>query len=523
MKTYFYLTLTIFILLFSSCNDEVVINDFQENSELVSYDDIKVLNGRLYFPNESIFQNFYSDLKEKEENEIADVLDRKFYSKEFYSLKPIVNDKTEEFQMQRHLKKIKNNKKGIQYKTAVAPVSDEELIDNFDDLEDVFGESVFASFLNQEAELQVADDIYKYTDTGLFIAKENEIESLNSYLDEEQISRNLLEPTSEPIRDAYIEEHNPDGGTVRVKEFEHFLPEDEFSDTTENNVITQVSNPTPTNVDDILKTIDVCSGTKPFIANLFGKTKVCIDKYESRRRVKVKYYNVNLKLAYSIGVKVKHQYKGWTGLWRKQDTDEMALGVNSVTWAFDHTKLIPKSSRAYPIRFYTYDGELYETIDNYYNAVFIGKNKPMPPLPFAKKLDVVVEFVTDGYTPLKNEYEVRKFFYENLFNVTKSVMSSYRKRELKRIGVIINVDKKTWVQYYAFNRMCTDCDKLETVFDWGVATPAISYTFDSPSGFSWDNFDLKFDMDFRRPDNTGVNLYGIAKRNGKWYGKRMVW
>jgi hypothetical protein len=497
--------------------------DLQENLEFVNFEDVEVLNGRLYFPNKSTFQSFYSNLKEKEEYEIADILESKFYSKDFYSLKPIVNDKTEQSQVQRHLSKIKNNKTGLKYKTTVP---DEELIDNFDDLEDIFGEDVFASFLNQEAELQVADEIYKYTDTGLFIAKEEDIENLNSYLDEEQISKNLLEPTAEPIRESYIQEYNPTGGTVEVNDFEYFLPEKEAISEINNNVVSTINNSTSNNsdeIEEILKNIDICSGTKPFIANLFGKTKVCIDKYESKRRVKVKYYNVDLKLAYSIGVKVKHQYKGWTGIWRKQDTDEMTLGINSITWTFDHTKLIPKNSRSYPTRFYTYDGELYETVEGYYDAVYIGRDKPMPPLPFAKKLDVVVEFVTDGYTPLETEYEVREFFYETLYGITKNLMSNYRKRELKRIGVIINVDKKTWVQYYDFDKQCSDCDKLETVFDWGVATPAISYTFDSPSGFGWDNFELEFDMDFRKPSNTGVNLYGIAKRNGEWHGKRMVW
>lgn len=147
------------MLILTSCSDDIELNEIQENSETINYDEIQVLNGRLYFPNKSTFQNYYADLREKDENKVAEILQKQFYSKEFYSLKPIVNEQTEQLQVNRHLAKIKNNSKGLQQRSTT---SDEDLLENFDDLEDVFGEDVFTSFLNQDAELQVEDKIYKY-------------------------------------------------------------------------------------------------------------------------------------------------------------------------------------------------------------------------------------------------------------------------------------------------------------------------------------------------------------------------
>jgi len=168
-----------------------------------------VLNGRLYFPNITIFQNYYKELRNKDENKVADILEDKFYSKDFYSLKPIVNKRTEKTEIARHLAKIKTNKHGLQQKLTS---KNDDLLENFDDLEDIFGEDVFTSFLNQDAEIQVGEKIYKYTDTGLFIAKENEIDGLNSYLNKKQISNNLLMETPESIKLTYIANYNPCGG-----------------------------------------------------------------------------------------------------------------------------------------------------------------------------------------------------------------------------------------------------------------------------------------------------------------------
>lgn len=68
-----------------------------------------------------------------------------------------------------------------------------------DDLEEIVGDDVYSAMLNDGAEIQVAQDIYKYTDVGLFIVKQQEYSDLQNYLEVKNISDNMLLPTDESI------------------------------------------------------------------------------------------------------------------------------------------------------------------------------------------------------------------------------------------------------------------------------------------------------------------------------------
>jgi hypothetical protein len=521
MKSYFLSFLS--LLMFLSCSD----NFHEENINLpeqIGLNEIKILNKRLYFPNKSTFTEYYNSIKEKEETEIADILNRKFYSQSFYSLKPIVNDKTEKIQMERHLKKIKKNKIGLHMRNSQ---SDEDIIDDFDDLEDIFGEEVFASFLNQEAEIQIGTDIYKYTDTGLFITNENKIIALNNYLDSKNISKNFLEPTDPSIKTSYKMQYNRCGGYASIEEdYQYYIAPDydcggdsgsgsgsgsgdSDSGNTQNYYEYQL----------IANNLDLCSGSEPGLANLFGTVKVCKDKYENRRRVKVKYWNVNFGLGYSIGIKVKHQYRGWTGFWRKQTTDKIVLGINSVSWKFKRNYGIPNTNL--PARYYVFDGTTYETQGAYDSAVFVsqGSNPPVPGIPFADNIDIAVEWFTNDFGVLDTELKVRQLFYQFAYDRSKDLLNS-KNRQLNKAIAIIHTNTETWVQYYDFSEDCIDCKKIRKVFDWGIATPSI--TFNLFEGYNLGNVSLgSFTMDFNNPDLTGLSVFGMAKREGVWHGKRM--
>ncbi|PQJ68720.1 hypothetical protein [Polaribacter butkevichii] len=532
MKFNYFSILAAFMLLFTSCSDELETENIQEKAQAVNYDEIQVLNGRLYFPNKSIFQSYYAELREKNENDLAELLQRKFYSKDFYSLKPIVNEQTEEVEVSRHLAKIKSksNKNGLQQKTSS---TNEDLLENFDDLEDIFGEDVFTSFLNQDAELQVKDKVYKYTDTGLFIADAKEVKSLNTYLEKKQISKNLLEPTPEATKLAYIEENNPCGGLQQVQNFEYFIAEVDNAPCSGGGSTgggssggssgsgSSSSSGTPNAQLAIISNgLDQCSGAKPWLGNLFGTTKVCIDQYESKKRVKIKYYNIDIFLGYVIGIKTKHQKKGWTGLWRKQDTDEVALGVNSLTWKFTHPTPAAALLNYQPARIYLHNGKMFETVNGYYNSVFAG-NIPVPNLPFANKVDFIIEVAIGApLSPFNDEEDVREFIYEQLFNTAKGLLQSHSNRQLKKMGVVVTTQTSTWVQFYDFSESCTNCDKRENIIDFGIVTPQITYNFGTGSGGSFSISSWNFN--FNNPSLTGMSAFGMAKRNGQWHGKRMV-
>ncbi|MDZ4148258.1 MAG: hypothetical protein U1C58_08245 [Flavobacteriaceae bacterium] len=541
--------------MFVSCSTEEV--NFVESNAFLSQatdsiliDKITVLDGRLYFPNIATFQNFYNKNFNEDEDVVVDVLESKFYSKGFYSLKPLVNSKNE-YQLARHIDKFKELNIATNSQTrsinsspkSFTPTS-EDIVENFDDVEDILGEEVFESFLNQNAEIQVGEIVYKYTDQGLFLAPAVEVNGIYSFMEENGVHSLSDVGSIEPLTS--YPEYNTSGGLVTLtKDLQHYIaPVEDDVEIRDYIVVgdsgvssgggtsggstggsgTTSSQTTTNDIDfqNATNNLTSCSGSNPFIGNLFGKTKVCIDNYESKRRVKVKYYNIDFFLAYAIGVKVKHQFKGWTGFWRKESTDEVAMGINSVTWRFDHYKNFPSMTDT-PIRYFLDDGRVFSDSKTFYNAKYAG-NIPIPNLPFGKTLDILVDVLlyNDVYQ-FKNEEEVRKFFYSNIFKQAESLLKQERNKQLKRIGLVVNTRQQTFVQYYDFTSRCANCSKIETVFDWGIGTPKITYSFGNGQGFDWNkSLDFTFLMDFSHPDATNLNVFGMAKRNNIWYGRKMV-
>lgn len=137
------------------------------------------------------------------EEDYAKKVENNIYTKEFYSLMPVATESNEQAQMERHLAKLQEKSK--KFATAKGKlVSKADYDSSLESLEDIFGEELFASLINQEGEIQVGEKIYKYTDVGLFIVNEEEIGNLYAYLDKKGISKNFVEDTPISIKELYI-------------------------------------------------------------------------------------------------------------------------------------------------------------------------------------------------------------------------------------------------------------------------------------------------------------------------------
>lgn len=509
----------------------------ESNEKIILMDKINIEDGRISFPNKTTFSEFYNTSQNKSNDEIASMLEVKFYKKDFYSLKPLVNNETEIKEIQKHFAKIRQQQltsKLINAKNSSKMsdqiIGDEAIIEHYDELEDILGDELFLGLLNENAEIQVEDIIYKYTDNGiLFCNKEyvNEmylfmsIHGVKSLSDIEEISVNQKYP-----------EFNSDGGLKQVSNhISSFVDEKEAE-----NIYNPIKNisaksmssetfgvSTATVLNNLVDNLQVCNPHSPWLANLFGKTKVCTTNYEKKRRVKLKYYNVNLYLAYSIGVKVKNQFRGWTGIWREENANEVALGVNSVTWFFDNSNVYSNNTNSMITNYYVTDtGKLYTSLNSYNNAIYAGTNKPVPNLPI-KKLDMIIEVAADYIGKDLTEYEIRKLFFKSIYGEAEKIMKSLNK-PMNEIGVILNQRGQTIVQYYNLGTNCTNCSDKQKNFDWGIVSPKITYTFGAGNGGDLNVktgfHDLKFD--FKNPKVTGLNIYGMVNKNGTWHGFKMV-
>lgn len=323
-----------------SCREEVLQTSIEDTKVQIS--DASVKNGRLFFPNKESLQSTYTILKKEKPSKIIEFMENLGVE----SLVPIVSNSNEEMVLsllkQRKVKLAKSNKKTVK-------ITDDEIISDLDDLEEVIGDDTYTAMLNENAEVQIGNDIYKYTDVGLFIVNENSYSVLEKYLAVKSISDNLLFPTSLDIKNQIVNEF-PSGVITSIStskisriaaEILYFnsIQPNEDENGNGGSFTNDVYNPKTSelSIDQIIDNIKIGEVRKPWIGNVFGNTWETDDQYESRRRVKVKFYSQNLWLLYVVGCKVKHQYKGWTGLWRKENADKLGIGVNSIGWTFSHS------------------------------------------------------------------------------------------------------------------------------------------------------------------------------------------
>jgi hypothetical protein len=120
-----------------------------------------------------------------------------------------VTENNEQFIHNHYIKIVRNNNTI----RSTANRSSEAIFDYLDDLEDIVGDDTFAAFLNNNAEILVADEIYKYTDVGLFISKEDKFNNLENLLDAKNISKDLTIETSLSAKQAILSEYPNDGIT----------------------------------------------------------------------------------------------------------------------------------------------------------------------------------------------------------------------------------------------------------------------------------------------------------------------
>ncbi len=99
-------------------------------------------------------------------------------------------------------------------------------------------------------------------------------------------------------------------------------------------------------------------------------------------------------------------------------------------------------------------------------------------------------------------------------------MQTERNKELTKIGVVVKTPDHVYLQYYDFTKYCSDCKQQRVVFDWGFMSLTFTYNFGTGSGGSLSVSNFTFN--FNQAQTTGINIFGMTKRNGVWHGNRMA-
>jgi hypothetical protein len=496
-----------------SCREEVHILEQTESKAVIA--DATVKNGRLYFPNKEALQFTYKELKNASEDEIIKYVDKN----NFHSLRPIITEANENQVINELILRKNELSKKVAGKLVNGGATDDDIIDDLDDMEEIIGDDAYAAMLNGEAEVQIGNEIYKYTDVGLFRTPADKYQKLENFLEVRNISPNLLEPTEVSAKEQFLSDKT-EGELLPVAEDVDYFVVNRYPDQEEGGGNGGGGDnggynpPTEPNLTTIINGLKVGNVRKPWLGNMFGTTWTTDDKYEDRRRVKVKFYSQNLWLVYAVGCKVKHQYKGWTGLWRKENADVLGIGINSISWTFSHSINYPQGI---PKEVYWLDGKMYKSANNT-DYINMG-NAPMPNIPFSgnNEVDAVIQFSSDlsGLT----QQQLDKLFWDFAWKQSNKFLEGQNKK-LNRVAFIVDSYQSTYVQYYDFSQLQDNQDEIERVFDWGIATPQFTYTFGGGVGNG--TTITSYNFNFLQPTATSVNMYGLAKKNGGWHGVKML-
>nr|WP_199162208.1 hypothetical protein [Elizabethkingia sp. ASV34] len=563
-KIYFTMGVLTLLSVNYSCRQEMVALE-QSTSSNIQVIDGYVKDGRLYFANKESLQHYYDNIKNENEEIIAKYID----NKGLISLRPIVTEQNEKLiltQIQARINSLKEDRlkligKVAGVKNATAVVNDEQIKDDIDDLEDVIGDDAFAAFLNNNGEIQVGNKIYKYTDVGLFIVPDNKYPVLQQYLAVNNISNNLLTPTDSDIKNGFIGEHKPinpydygndpnrfypDEKPIIVEVFpgiDYFIPYRPPAQPSIPPVNNPPRQPLPSidpedEVNKYVNSLPNCDTYRTWLQSLFGDSDMCVDKYEGRRRVKTKAYNQNYLLVYNMGVKVKHQYRGWTGLWRKEKADEIRLGVIEGHFYYDTNFLTPSNPNR-TTNIYSggnrmfFDAATFWT-SGYYPGTYTIFGYSLQGYPKVFQDDIYIEDVLPfigngsnidlidgglyaaikaGNNALSNE-KLNRLFWDKAFKNLGTLWESQGKaKPNNNITYSYNAPEFGKLKVFkTFYRKASNADNLEKTFDWGFQ---IGFTMGDDGRINPSYGGMK------RPKEFKVVMYGIAKKNGAWHGSRI--
>ncbi|OWK98034.1 hypothetical protein AP75_08005 [Kaistella haifensis DSM 19056] len=271
-----------------------------------------------------------------------------------------------------------------------------------------------------------------------------------------------------------------------------------------------------------------CSPTNGLFDGIFGDSDICIDKYESKYRVKTKAYNYNYFLVYNLGVKVKHQKKGFLGIWSKENCQEIRLGVISSQFSYDYSNNFQYPATQYGITT-IYNNNSRLMFDANVNWSQNGLNivgYSTQAFPKILQDDIVIEqfsnnqYINQAIQAGNKQLTADKLnqhfwnyivpqtgqWWQNLGKGTpdaNNITYTYKAPTLGKILI-----QKTLYRH-SYNN-----DVLEKSFDWGFQ---IGFKMGADGNISPDTSGSAL----KKPQEFRVLMYGIAKRNGAWHGSKI--
>jgi len=497
------------IFIFSSCNDEL--NEFDEDVENNIQESI-IVDGRMKFNSTESLNHKIEDLKSQPQSNLIDELE-KLNNAEFTSFRPVV---TEE-----NLESVKN-RYGV--------MSNGRSVEDAQEVTEFIGDDVFAAILNDEGLLQVGDSIYKYTPIGLFFVHESKLDYLNDFLDEligDQSNARILRPL-EPC--PILADYNIQGGQVNsidpsINYYSAISPcsggggGSPYPNPNPTPTPTPSPNPNPTDqITDFVNSLTPCSANSGWANWIFGDSRICIDNFTDRSRVRTKFWNQNYGLWRSVGIKVKHQFRQF-GIWYSSSIDEMRLGIRSAYHLYDLKQEDLWDKPTVTTKRLIYNNNLYNFIPV---PQLISPAVETASLPNGIDINIMYDFPAGvGDDRTSEEYINNNIYPEVIDRLTNFYLANNINSSNIR-GILITVVGDTKIGYKRINdfKKAKNESKLEFLLD--SDQPNFQVGIKSTGGVikpDYKKFKLKAKNTF---SDASIEAYGVGRRNTSVKGSLLI-
>jgi len=483
--------LSVMILAFSSC--QKVTSAFHSSTSSIQLD-----NGRLHFSNKALLKKEITEFKKGGIEFAANKL-KKYYNKDFYSLRPIINKKDESLM-------YKYEKRKMALKSA-----ENNLIP--DDLENEIGDDNFASLINDKGEIEVGDTIYAYTPKGLFYAKISDSSYLHDYLNQKvnkstQLKQsNYVTPCEYALANEGIHQVNP-----KIMRFIQPVPAGGCGGGSGVSNGNNIGTNDMKTFESFINSLSECSYHPGTLDFLFGPSAICTSYFDRRHRVKTKFWNQHYLIYKSIGISVKHQTRRVL-IWWNAKTDEIALGVKQAY--FEYNMPLPQQPKIRS-QLYVFDGKVYSSVGQYL-ATLSGNN--VINLPFSSSLEVVVNLPFYGiYENDISSQSLNKFFWKFIWNQVKGFFQKLGKEPPSEVSLVGLNAHKIIVDYVNTSKEESNSKKVMKIFDWQARFGIV--LGDNTGKIHVERISLP---NFYSYKNIKIDIYGAARQGSVWKGSHLVY
>ena len=505
---------------------------------------LKTENGILSFSSKDFLGRTVESLKEMD-NQEKEVKLYEFYDKGFMPLYPHFRE-DDNIKLQKFSEKKKNKIQKLMSLNPQARIQTEidedgELVGEFDD--DLITDDEFASILNDKREIIVDNVLYRYTYSGMFSVNDNEKQVLDNYIIENNIEDLIPDPNtltrgeSNPANKITLSIPTEQEILYAGCNNQQFYGDNyvglEFLDNCGSGGSGSGSGSGSSSTVDhtrslinLIDDLDACNTLNGFLNSgfgLLGVSRKCYANFDSKYRTKTKYWKENYFIWNSIGVKVKHQKKGWTGLWRAKSTDEVSLSVSQATFKYNIS--IPNFPQTYaPLKMYFFEDKIFNSqaqILSYTNAIY---KPPKPDIPFVNDV-IMVEYVNHVIGTQLSVEKMRNLFYSGAWQGAKLIVNEYKKRDPKNVTHILYTPTEVYVNYVNLENRKLNTSKIVNRLDYNFGL-GIKFNLDVDSNGRYSiNLGLGSVTIPKLYDYSKVKMdfVGATRKGNTWKGSRIVY